>query len=290
MAAARGSSVMIPIAGAGQLGLVNGALLGYGTEASTDWQRGRIRLWLDVTPNPDVELTVRGVSRVEADRASPAGLSQSAVFGVAGQAVVLVDVPLSAPVGTWPLIARRWTYQWNGSDWIEQQLPTSQGPVYEGSLQVLDRTGPMTPFEASIAGWVDVSLYIPDFIPLPRLYFQVSTSVPAGATHLVLTYPAARVAIRGVVAEPIGDQWEWGKTALVGFSESAPGVLEIHCTAPEGTEDPAFSIVFELTHPWDPPASGGGPVSVSNFNFTTVQAWNVDGGVISGTVASKTIR
>lgn len=283
LAAARGTTVLIPIGGGG-FNSGEGALMGYGSPTLEDRQRGRLRLWLD--SNPDVELLVRGVSRVRADRASPAGLSQGADFGLGDQVVVLVDVPTDAPLGDWPVDARRYTFQWNGSAWQEQEL-VGEGPAYQGSLEVLPEVRSQTPLSAFLFGaWHDVNATIPEFVPRPKFRFAVQAGASVlGATSFTVTYPSSRIAIHGIVAEPIDvDSVDWGPSALISYSEPTPGTLDVDCVIPTGAARPAFGIVFELTHPNDPPASGGGPVTTSDFIFSNVQAWGLAGAVLTPTV------
>jgi hypothetical protein len=211
LAAAQGSSVLIPIGGGG-LALGEGPLMGYGSPTHDDWQRGRLRLWLDADPDgvdDDVELPVRGVARVSADRASPAGLSQSAnSWELGDQVVVVVDVPIDAPLGPWPVYARRYMQQWNGASWQEQELDVAQAPSYHGALEVLPEVSSPTPLEAFLFGyWQPVTANVADLVPHPKLRFVVQASpgpsTPLGAARFTVTYPASRLAVHGVVAEPI---------------------------------------------------------------------------------------
>lgn len=283
-AAARGTSVLIPIGGGG-FATGEGPLMGYGSPTLEDRQRGRLRLWLD--SNPDVELPVRGVARVRADRASPAGLSQGESLVLGNQVVAVVDVPTTAPLGDWPVYARRYTFQWNGSAWLEQELPLGEAPDYHGMLEVLPEVRSPTLLEAFFGGgWLPVSANVPQFVPHPKFRFIVQASAtPIGSARFTVTYPQTRVAIQGIVAEPIAaDSVDWGPSALISFSEPTPGVLDVYSVAPTGVVKPAFGIVFELTHPSDPPASGGGPVSTADFVISNVQAWDVSGAVLSPTV------
>lgn len=284
LAAARGTTVLIPIGGGGN-NTGEGVLMGYGSPTLDDWQRGRLRLWLD--SDPDVELPVRGVARVRADRASPAGLSQGPDLGLGDQVVAMVDVPSDAPTGEYFVLARRYTFQWNGSAWVEQELPPEQAPSYQGTLEVLPEVRSQTPLEAYLLGqWNQIAGNVPEFVPHPKFRFVVqATATPIGSTSFTVTYPSSRIAIHGIVAEPIDvDSTDWGPSALISFSEPTPGTLDVRCVAPTGVARPAFGIVFALTHPSDPPASGGGPVSTADFGISNVQAWDVSGAVLSPTV------
>lgn len=287
IAAARGTSVLIPIGGGG-IATGEGPLMGYGSPTLEDRQRGRLRLWL--ASDPDVELPVRGVSRVRADRASPAGLSQGENWELGDQVVAIVDVPTAAPLGNFPIYARRYTFQWNGSAWVEQGLAPAEAPNYHGFLEVLPEVRSPTPLEAFLFNaWNDVTT-LPAVVPNPTLRFVVQAgggpgNAVIGSARFTITYPQSRVAIQGIVAEPIDtDTVDWGPSALISFSEPTPGTLTVHCVAPAGVVKPAFGIVFTLTHPNDPPASGGGPVSITDFVISNVQAWNVSGAALSPTV------
>lgn len=287
LTAVQGSSVLIPISDADPQ--ANGPLIGYGTEDLPDWQRGRLKLWLDMTPPfaADVELTVRSVARAAPDPASLAGLGQGAAPGQTGQVIVLADVPAAAEPGEWPIRVERYVLQYTPSGPVEQ---SSQAPTYHGTLKVVAGDEPSTPFEAylSLAGvWAPVPQFVPDVIPLPRLRFIVNTTGLAGAVRVVISYPSNRVLVRKVLADPIGNTTPWGYGALVTSSESTPGILDIGCIAPSGVNDPAFAIVFELTHPEDDPASGGGPVAASNFAISSVQAFNLNGAQISASVPAS---
>ena len=286
LAAARGTSVLIPIGGGGAA-TGEGLLMGYGSPTLEDRQRGRLRLWLD--SNPDVELPVRGVARVRADRASPAGLSQGADWGLGDQVVAVVDVPDDAPLGNFGVYARRYTFQWNGSAWQEQELPLAEAPNYHGELEVLPEVRSPTSLEAYLFGdWQPVAANIPQFVPRPKFRFVVQVgATPIGSARFTVTYPEDRVAIHGIVAEPIDvDSVDWGPSALISFSEPTPGVLDVYSVAPTGVAKPAFGIIFELTNPGDPPppVGGGGPVSMADFVISNVQAWDLSGAVLSPTV------
>jgi hypothetical protein len=288
LAAARGTSVLIPIGGGGVV-TNEGVLMGYGSPTLEDRQRGRLRLWLD--SNPDVELPVRGVARVRADRASPAGLSQGSNYVLGDQVVAVVDVPATAPLGDWGVYARRYTFQWNGATWQEQELPLGEAPSYQGSLEVLPEVRSQTPLEAFLFGaWQDVDAFIPELVPHPKFRFVIQAgggpgNAVIGSARFTVAYPQDRLAIHGIVAEPVGaDSIDWGPSALISFSEPTAGVLDVYSIAPAGVVKPAFGIVFELTHPSDPPASGGGPVSTADFVISNVQAWDVSGAVLSPTV------
>jgi hypothetical protein len=290
MAAARGTTALIPIGGGGNA-TGEGQWMGYGTANVEDRQRGRLRIFLD--SDPDVELTVRGVARVSADRASPAGLSVGADYGLGDQVVAMVDIPTNAPLGDFYLYALRYTYQWNGSAWVEQEL-VGQGPDYQGSLEILPEVRSPTPLEAHLLGtWHDITASIPDFVPHPKLRFVVQSGPTLlGATQFTVTYPSSRVLIHGVVAEPIAqDDVDWGKSALISYTQPSADVIDVQAVAPTGAARPAFAIIFTLIRPNDPPASGGGPVTVSDFTFSDVQAWDVSGVAVTPTVpaASKKI-
>jgi hypothetical protein len=283
-AAARGTTVLIPIGGGG-FATGEGPLMGYGTATVEDRQRGRLRLWLD--SNPDVELPVRGVSRVRADRASLAGLSQGVDTGLGDQVVAMVDVPTDAPLGNWLVYARRYAFHWNGSAWVEQELLLTEAPNYHGELEVLPEIRSATALEGFFTNvWQDVTANVPQFVPHPKFRFIVqATSTPLGSARFTVTYPQSRVVIHGIVAEPVdNDSVDWGPSALLSYSEPIPGVLDVQAVIPTGVARPAFGIVFQLTHPNDPPASGGGPVTTADFVFSNVKAWDVSGAVLTPAV------
>lgn len=290
LAAVRGTSVLIPIGGGG-VATLEGFQMGYGSPTNPDWQRGRLRIWLDsdysADPSPpDFELSVRGAARVRPDRSSPAGLSEGEDYWLGDQVVVVVDVPANAPLGNFDVYAARYIRQWDGSDW-DQEVATTPAPTYSGSLEIVDGVGVPTSLEAYLfGGWHDVTANIPGFVPYPKFRFVVqSSTTPIGSARFTVTYPSSRLLIHGIVAEPIdADSIDWGPSALISYSEPMPGVLDVSCVAPEGVVQPAFGIVFKLTHPSDPPASGGGPVTPANFTFSNVQAWDLSGAPLSPTV------
>jgi hypothetical protein len=296
-----GSTVFIPIGSGGAIGTTaEGSRMGYGTESAPDFQRGRLRLWLDVDPQGDagdVELAVRSVGRAAPDPASPSGIGIDALGNVAdlaGQVVVVADVPDATAFGgvelpaEFGVYARRYVPQWNGMDW-STEAQVSPAPAYEGRLTILDSEGASTPFEARVGTlWWDTTPYLPEFVPLPRLRFEVSASATSlGAVRLLVAYPSSRVAIRAVLADPLNDAKAWGRGALVSFSEDTPGLLEIRAVVPGGVVRPVFGLVFELTHPEDPPTQGGGPVTLSDFTFSTVEAWDLNGAAVSASVTTS---
>jgi hypothetical protein len=197
---------------------------------------------------------------------------------------VVVDVPTDAPLGTWDVFAERHRLQWSGSAWQEVLVPSS--PTYGGYLQVVDGIGEQTPLEAYLfGGWHDVNANIPGFVPYPKFRFVIQSGTPIGSARFTVTYPFSRLLIHGIVAEPIADDSvDWGPSALISYAEPYPGVLDVSCVAPEGVVAPAFAIVFELTHPSDPPASGGGRVTTADFVVSDVQAWDVSGAALTTTV------
>lgn len=281
---------MIPL-GSGGFNFGEGVLMGYGTEGDLDYQRGRLRLWLDVEPGSDVELTVRGIARVSPDAASRAGLSLGADWEHPGQVVVLADLPSTAPVGVWPVYAERHLYQWNsGTSTWDEQAASVNAPLYQYALEVLSEVRSPTPFEGfALSNPHDVSDEVLDFKPLPKLRFNFN-NVTVGAVNFTVTYPSGRAAIRAVLAEPVSDTDPWARRALISYSETSPGTLLVSCVAPNGVFAPAFGIVFELTHPTDPPPTGG-PLSTSDFVISGIQAWNLSGASMSANVlaASKQI-
>jgi hypothetical protein len=294
MTAVRGSTVLIPIGGGG---IVDGTKMGYGTPAlpdgapaRRDWQRGRLRIWLDSEPSdsvpPEGELLVRSITRVRPDRASPAGLSEGEDYWLGDQVALVVDIPATAPLGWFYLIVERVIPQWDGTDW-DQEVTATSAPAYRGLLEIVDGAGSPTPWDAWADIWSgNVSASIPGFVPYPKFRFVVqSSTTPIGSARFTITYPTSRMLIHGIVAEPISvDRIDWGPSALISYSEPTPGVLEVSCVAPEGVVQPAFAIVFELTNPSAPPASGGGPVTKANFTFSNVEAWDVSGAPLSPTV------
>jgi hypothetical protein len=285
MTAVRGTSVLIPV-GAGTTFNNEGLQMGFGTPTLLDWQRGRLHITLD--SESGFPLPVRGVSRVRADRASPAGLSEANPlvnpFWLGDQVVALVDVPGNAPLGLHDVYVTRYIRHWDGTDW-DQEIAAAPAPSYNGTLEIVAGAGSPTPFEAFIFDWTDVSGAIPGFVPYPKFRFVVqSGSTPIGSAHFTVTYPASRISIRGVVAEPIDtDSIDWGPSAFISYSDT-PGVLQVSCVAPEGVIQPAFAIVFDLIHPSAPPASGGGPAVNADFVFSNVQAWDVSGAALTPTV------
>ncbi len=283
LAAARGTTVMIPI-GSGGYNFGEGVLMGYGTEGDLDYQRGRLRLWLDVEPGADVELLVRGIARVSPDAASRAGLSLGADWELPGQVVVLADIPTTAPTGVWYVIAERHLYQWNAgtSTWDEQTVPVAS-PSYQYQLEVLPAIRSQTPFEGFALGNPhDVADEVLDFKPLPKLRFHFN-NVSVGAVSFTVTYPSGRAVVRAVLAEPLVDRDAWASSALISYSETSPGTLVVSCVVPNGVTAPAFGIVFELTHPTDPPPVGG-PLATSDFVISGIQAWDVSGAPVSASV------
>ncbi len=291
LAAARGTTVMIPV-GSGGYNFGEGSLMAYGTEGDLDYQRGRLRLWLRIPPADDRELEVRGIARVSPDSASRAGLSLGADWELPGQVVVLADIPVDAPVGVWPVDVYRHLYQWNSatSTWDEELAPTGAAPAYQFELEVLPEVRSPTPLQGFALGNThDVSDEVLDFKPLPKLRFSLNPN-SAGAINFTVSYPSNRALIRAVLAEPLADTDAWASKALISYSEPTPGTLAVSCVVPTGVSTPAFGIVFELTHPTDPPPVGG-PLAPSDFVISGVQAWNVSGASISASVqgASKRI-
>jgi hypothetical protein len=284
LAAARGTTALIPIGGGGH-NLGDGVLMGYGTTGDLDYQRGRLRLWLDVEPGPDVELTVRGIARVSPDAASRTGLNldQGDGYQHSGQVVMAVDIPTTAPLGNWYLLTKRFVYQWNSGTSTWDEVETTQAPVYQYQLEILPEVRSPTPFEGfAVSNTFDVSQEVLDFKPLPKLRFNFN-SVTVGATSFTVTYPASRATIRGVLAEPLSDTDAWAATALISYAEPTPGTLEVDCVIPAGVTQPAFAIVFELTNPTAPPPVGG-PLAPSDFLISGIQAWNVSGAPVSASV------
>jgi hypothetical protein len=287
LAAAQGTTVTIPIGGGG-FNLGDGVRMGYGSDGDLDYQRGRLRFWLDVEPGPDVELTVRGIARVSPDPSSRAGLNLGADYEHSGQVVVMVDIPTTAPIGTWYVYARRFTYQWNSgtSTWDEQE-DTVNVPSYQYQLEILPELGSPTPFEGyAINNFFDVSEEVLDFKPLPKFRFMLAgTAGVLGAAQFTITYPSARAAVRAVLAEPLSDTDTWAAQALISYTEPTPGTLDVSCVAPAGVTGPAFAIVFELTNPTAPPPVGGA-LSTADFVISGVQAWNLSGTPVSPSVPS----
>jgi hypothetical protein len=294
MTAVRGSTVLIPVGGGGT---IEGRTMGYGTSPlpdgtpeRRDWQRGRLRIWLDSDPwdavPPEGELLVRAITRVRPDRASPAGLSEGQDYWLGDQVALVVDIPSTAPLGWFYLIVERVVPQWDGTDW-DQEVTAPSSPYYRGTIEIVDGSGIPTPFDAWADAWTgNASGAIPGFVPYPKFRFVVQASTtPIGSMRFTVNYPASRILVHGIVAEPIDlDSVDWGPGALISYTEPTPGVLEVNCVAPEGVVQPAFSIVFELTHPGDPPASGGGPAVNADFTFSGVQAWDVSGAALVPTV------
>jgi hypothetical protein len=73
---------------------------------------------------------------------------------------------------------------------------------------------------------------------------------------------------------------------LISYSETPLGTLVVSCVVPSGVSAPTFGIVFELTHPTDPPPVGG-PLVTSDFVISGIQAWNVSGASISASVGGS---
>jgi hypothetical protein len=287
LAAARGTTVMIPV-GSGGFNFGEGVLMGYGTEGDLDYQRGRLRLWLDIEPGSDVQLNVRGIARVSPDAASRAGLSLGADWEWPGQVVVMADVPTNAPVGVWPVYATRHLYQWNsGTSMWDEQATSVAAPAYQYQLEILSEVRSPTPFEGfAVSNPHDVSDEVLDFKPLPKFRFHFNNTT-LGAVNFTVTYPSSRAVIRAVLAEPLGDSEDWASSALISYSETTPGTLVVSCVAPTGVFAAAFSVVFELTHPTDPPPTGG-PLSTSDFVISGIQGWNVSGAPVTATVGAGT--
>jgi len=287
LAAARGTTVTIPIGGGGSA-LGDGPLMGYGTDGNLDYQRGRLRLWLDVEPGSDVELTVRRIARVSPDPASRAGLNLGADYENSGQVVMMVDIPTTAPVGIWYVYARRFVYQWNsGTSTWEELEDTTNVPSYQYQLEILPEVRTPTPLEGyAIGNFFDVSEEVLDFKPLPKFRFTLGGGVGVlGAVQFTVSYPSARAAIRAVLAEPIADSDDWAAQALISYTETTPGTLDVSCVVPTGVTAPAFAIVFELTNPTAAPPVGGA-LSTSDFVFSGVQGWNLAGAPVSPSVPS----
>jgi len=292
LAAARGTTVLIAIGGGGS-SLGDGVRMGYGTAGDPDYQRGRLRLWLDVNPGADVELTVRGIARVAADPASPAGLNGGIQEKeLSGQVVLLVDIPDTTPVGTWPLYAQRHVPQWNSGSSTWEEVSTTPAPEYQYDLEVLPEVRSPTPFTGytDFTGEIpDISEEVLDFKPLPKFRFTFSNQT-VGALRFTITYPPNRAAVRAVLTEPLGDTTAWGQNALISYTEATQGTLVVSCVAPTGVFAAAFAVVFELTNPTAAPPVGG-PLTTSDFVISGIQAWDVSGAAatVSVPAASKKI-
>jgi hypothetical protein len=256
LSAQRGSTIAIPLQGDGTFGAT--APVGYGGSAYTDVQRGELVFQLDGPGG--FELTTRLAMETDISR------RLFTIHGLtARQILVMVDIPIDAPLGTHSL------YLVNRLDGVD----TPVVPAYEGQIKILPESievalagggtetisGAPTPLEFYNDGWQPIDPTWP--IPMPSFEVKLNKVRGTGgdgrrASSIVaqISFPDPRANVLRVL--PVAPDRDHYWISNAGGTTTIQGVgLTAQPLAP-------FLVVFENT--------AGEPLLLSEFQLSIVKA------------------
>lgn len=272
---------------AGEVGA--GGNAGYGGELLAarglhDDQRGTLRFALrDPATGAEHALATRLVTRAHPDPASEVGLQNrvdalTAGFGIA-QLLAVIDVPASVPPGEYEVQVRRERRTDAGG---VEALPA---PVYGQRVTVLpaqvgNARGEPTPSSAFLGSVSsDVSAQLAALVPHPKVVLSLPTP-PPHAARIVLSYPAAKVRLRGVIEEQHG-----GRGSIVAWRDDpAAGRVTIDFVDPAASVK-ALALVFEPKGPLST-----GRIALSDLGVSSATLYDASGAVRAGSVLASAIR
>ena len=250
MTAQRGSTIMVPVHNE-NLGSNLGIPVGYGGTEVTDVQRGELQFYLDDPSNP---LVTRASTAVAAAPASEYGRMISGRHPL--QIVSIVDIPSTAPLGSHALLGR-----------IMPPSGVPSGTIYVSSIEIIDSpvtfddggtpvtvVGKPSPFSSlGVAiGAADLQKAVPDPMMIIDLTEPDAGVVGVAAVEMQVTMGSPIPTILDVI-QPAETAIE--NRALVWWTETVPGVIDIRAVSQTGTFD-SLAIVFQ--------PSGGVPFTSTN--------------------------
>lgn len=292
-----GSTIGIPVGGevtsAGSIGY-GGALLA--ADGQYDDQRGELVFVLKDTTNPALQYTLSTQAVVNAypDPASAAGIGNfvpNAFNFDAGlsQALAIVDIPLptASPPGPPPgiyevIVSRRVRTSEGSPPQYEALLPAPVYPMGAYRLTILPGTGTPTPISTyyGFLGEIDTSAGIRSLYPYPKLVLTLPTlsgsAIPAAA-HLVVSYPAAKLAIKSVFEEQ-----HLGRGSVLTWSaDTSAGTVTIDLVNADPTSSAAsLGVAFDLSNPFGSGATGG-RATTADFTVTAASLYDANGALAS---------
>jgi hypothetical protein len=226
------------------------------------------------------------VTRAFPDPASDIGLQNEiepgSPWGIA-QPIALVDIPTTVPPGTYDIEVRR-RRRTSPTTWQNLAGPLNQ----PRQLTVLPAdvggaAGSPTPFEGMLGGNtpVDTSSYIPSLYPHPKILLKFTGATLPSAAHLVVSYPAAKMSVLGVIEEQ-----HYGRSSIVAHDvDPGLGQVTIDFADPAASVG-ALALVFDLTDPF-----GAGRVVVADFSLdAATRLYDADGNVLATSLGFGPIR
>jgi len=279
---------------------MSGESIGYGgallaANGQYDDQRGELVFVLKDTTNPALQYTLSTQAVVNAypDPASAAGIGNfvpnSLNFNAGlSQVLAIVNIPLPTasppgpPPGTYEVVvSRRKRTSAASPPQYEALLPA---PVYSMGayrLTIASGTGTPTPFSTyGFLGEVDTSAGIRSLYPYPKLVLTLpalsGSAIPAAA-HLVISYPAAKLAIKSVFEEQ-----HLGRGSVVTWSaNTSAGTVTIDLVNADPTNAAAsLGVAFDLSNPFGSGATGG-RATTADFTVTAASLYDANGALAS---------
>jgi hypothetical protein len=278
-----------------------GQLLRTATPPIYDDQRGELVFVLKKGA-AEYELVTQLVTRTGPDPATKTGIDNLVDMPIAGilglsQVLAIVEIP-PPPPGSGPppdvySIEVRRKRRISATQW-ETNLPVPQysSPVTAGANQIEIIPGTGSP--ASTHGYLpyfaegDASQGLRALYPYPKIVLAIpalsqSGSPQPSASHLVVSFPQGKLAIKSVFEEQ-----HLGRGSIVTYSnDTQNGRLTIDLVDP-GRSVKSLAIAFDLLDPF-----GAGRATQADFTVTTADLYDGNGAVAStspGAIVKGAIR